>query len=35
MYWIFGLLTGIMIDMPLWWWALGFLIGAWNYWDEI
>lgn len=35
MYWIFGLLTGLMFDMPWWWWVLGLIIGIWNYQREL
>jgi hypothetical protein len=26
MIWILGLFTGIVFDMPAWWWAFGFLM---------
>jgi len=25
MIWIFGLITGLLFDLPGWWWAFGFI----------
>ncbi len=26
MIWIFGLITGLAFDMPIWWWVMGFFL---------
>lgn len=28
MIWIFGLITGLAFNMPLWWWVMGFIFAA-------
>ena len=31
MIWIFGLVTGLVFDMPGWWWVMGFIMGLFNF----
>lgn len=26
MIWIFGFITGMVFDMPAWWWVMGFIM---------
>lgn len=28
MIWVFGLITGLVFDMPTWWWVTGFILGV-------